>query len=174
MDLEIKYENGSMIVHIEELLNCRNISKVKKLLKVIRCSYTPECEQQIKEFVQEQTERFEQVQKEHSIYIESCMQKVRYAERQIIQTKHIISQIQSDVSKLQFIRDSHRKNTKVWKNCNADVKKQRKFLKEPRERLKDQNKELKELKTLMKSRQHAFDSNIRNNEFYKKVLQIIT
>lgn len=174
MDLEIKYENGSMIVHIEELLNCHNISKVKKLLKVIRCSYTPECEQQIKEFVQEQTERFEQVQKEHSIYIESYMQKIRNAEQQIRQTKHVISQIQSDVSKLQFIRDSHRKNTKVWKNCNADVKEQRKFLKEPRETLKDQNKELKELKTLMKSRQHAFDSNIRNKEFYKKVLQIIT
>lgn len=173
MDLEIRYENGSMTVHLEEFLNIRSITKVRKLLKLIRSSFTPECEQQIKEFVQEQTEQFEQVQKEHSIYIESCMQKITNAEQQIRQTKHVISQIQSDVSKLQFIRDSHRKNTKVWKNCNADVKKQRKFLKEPRETLKDQNKELKELKTLMKSRQHAFDSNIRNKEFYKKVLQII-
>ena len=174
MDLKIKYENGSMIVHLEELLNCRSISKVKKLLKVIRCSYTPEGEQQIKEFVQSALEQFEQVQKEHSIYIERYMQKIRNAEQQIRQTKHIISQIQSDVSKLQFIRDSHRKNTKVWKNCNTDVKKQKECLKEPRETLKEQNEELKELKTLLKSRQHAFDSNIRNKEFYKKVLQIIT
>ena len=145
MDLEIKYEHGSMTVHVEEFLSMRSISKVKKLLKTIRCSYTPECEQQIKEFVQEQIEQFEQVQKEHSIYIEGYTQKVRYAEQQIRQTKHIISQIQADVSKLQIIRDSHRKNTKVWKDCNADVKKHRERLKEPRKTLKSQNEELKEL-----------------------------
>lgn len=174
MDLEIKYEHGSMTVHVEEFLSMRSISKVKKLLKTIRCSYTPECEQQIKEFVQEQIEQFEQVQKEHSIYIEGYTQKVRYAKRQIRQTKHIISQIQADVSKLQIIRDSHRKNTKVWKDCNADVKKHRERLKEPRKTLKSQNEELKELKSLLRSRQQSFDRNIRNNGFYKKVLENIT
>lgn len=132
MDLEIKYENGSMTVHLEEFLSCRNIAKVKKLLKIIRSSYTPECEQQIKDFVQQWIEQFESIQKEHSIYIEGYTQKVKYAEQQIMQTKHCISQIQADVDKLQCIRDSHRKNTKVWKNCNADVKKQRERLKEPR------------------------------------------
>ena len=174
MDLEIKYEHGSMTIHLEEFLNCRSISKVRKLVKIIRSSYTPECEQQIKEFVQEQIEQFEQVQKEHSIYIEGYTQKVRYAERQIRQTKHIISQIQADVSKLQIIRDSHRKNTKVWKDCNADVKKHRERLKEPRKKLKSQNEELKELKSLLRSRQQSFDRNIRNNGFYKKVLENIT
>lgn len=174
MDLEIRYENGSMTVHLEEFLNIRSITKVRKLLKLIRSSFNPECEQQIKEFVQEQTEQFEQVQKEHSIYIEGYTQKVRYAEQQIRQTKHIISQIQADVSKLQFIRDSHRKNTKVWKDCNADVKKHRERLKEPRKTLKSQNEELKELKSLLRSRQQSFDRNIRNNGFYKKVLENIT
>ena len=78
MDLEIRYENGSMMVHLEEFLNIRSITKVRKLLKLIRSSFNPECEQQIKEFVQEQTEQFEQVQKEHSIYIEgSSMQNSR-------------------------------------------------------------------------------------------------
>lgn len=174
MDLEIKYENGSMTVHLEEFLNDRSITKVRKLLKVIRSSFNPECEQQMKEFIQEQTEQFEQVQKEHSIYIEGYTQKVKYAEQQIMQTKHRISQIQVDVAKLQFIRDSHRKNTKVWKDCNADVKKQRERLKEPRTTLKAQNEELKELKALLRSRQQSFDRNIRNKEFYKKVMQEIT
>ena len=53
MDLEIRYENGSMTVHLEEFLNIRSIAKVRKLLKLIRSSFTPECEQQIKEFVQD-------------------------------------------------------------------------------------------------------------------------
>lgn len=174
MDLEIRYENGSMTVHLEEFLNDRSITKVRKLLKVIRSSFNPECEQQMKEFIQEQTEQFEQVQKEHSIYIEGYTQKVKYAEQQIMQTKHRISQIQVDVAKLQFIRDSHRKNTKVWKDCNADVKKQRERLKEPTAALKAQNEELKELKALLRSRQQSFDRNIRNKGFYKKVLENIT
>lgn len=135
MDLEIRYENGSMTVHLEEFLNIRSITKVRKLLKLIRSSFNPECEQQIKEFVQEQTEQFEQVQKEHSIYIEGYTQKVKYAEQQIRQTKHCISQ----------------RNT-----------------------LKEQKKELKELKFLLRSRQQSFDRNIRNKDFYKKVLENIT
>lgn len=174
MDLEIRYENGSMTVHLEEFLSCRSITKVKKLLKVIRSSFTPECEQQMKEFIQEQTEQFEQVQKEHSTYIEGYTQKVKYAEQQIMQTKHRISQIQTGVKNSQFVRDLHRKNTKVWKNRNADVKKYRERLKEPRATLKEQNEELKELKALLRSRQKAFDCNIRNKEFYKKVMQEIT
>ena len=174
MDLEIRYENGSMTVHLEEFLSCRSITKVRKLLKVIRSSFTPECEQQMKEFIQEQTEQFEQVQKEHSIYIEGYTQKVKYAEQQIRQTKHRISQIQTGVKNSQFARDSYRKNTKAWKNCNADVKKYRERLKEPRTTLKAQNEELKELKALLRSRQQFFDRNVRNKGFYKKVMQEIT
>lgn len=174
MDLEIRYENGSMTVHLEEFLNIRSIAKVRKLLKLIRSSFTPECEQQIKEFVQEQAEQFEQVQKEHSIYIEGYTQKIRYAEQQIRQTQHIISQIQTGVKNSQLLRDSHRKNTKVWKNRNADVKKYRERLKEPRNTLKGQKEELKELKTLLRSYQSRYNSNIRNKDFYKKVLENIT
>lgn len=118
--------------------------------------------------------RPEQVQKEHSIYIEGYAQKIRYAEQQIRQTQHVISQIQTGVKNLQLLRDSHRKNTKVWKNRNADMKKQRERLKEPRNTLKEQKEELKELKALLRSRQQSFDRNIRNKDFYKKVLENIT
>lgn len=138
MDLEIRYENGSMTVHLEEFLSERRIAKVRKLLKVIRSSFTPECEQQI------------------------------------MQTKHRISQIQTGVKNARFLRDSHRKNTKVWKNRNADVKKYRERLKEPRATLKEQNEELRNLKNLLWQRQKAFDCNVRNKEFYKKVMQEIT
>ena len=138
MDLEIRYENGSMTVHLEEFLNIRSITKVRKLLKLIRSSFNPECEQQIR------------------------------------QTKHCISQIQTGVKNSQLLRDSHRKNTKVWKDRNADVKKYRERLKEPRNTLKEQKKELKELKFLLRSRQQSFDRNIRNKDFYKKVLENIT
>ena len=80
MDLEIKYEHGSMTIHLEEFLNCRSISKVRKLVKIIRSSHTPECEQQIKEFLQEWVEQYELRQKENSLYITGYEQKVKYCE----------------------------------------------------------------------------------------------
>ena len=57
---------------------------------------------------------------------------------------------------------------------NADVKKYRERLKGPRETLKKQKEELKELKALLRSRQQSFDRNVRNKDFYKKVLENIT
>lgn len=168
MDLEIRYENGSMTVHLEEFLSERRIAKVRKLLKVIRSSFTPECEQQMKEFIQEQTEQFEQVQKEHSIYIEGYTQKVKYAEQQIRQTKHRISQIQTGVKNSQLLRDSHRKNTKVWKDRNADVKKYRERLKEPRTTLKEQNEELRNLKTRYGKGKRLLTAMSETRNFIKK------
>ena len=79
-----------------------------------------------------------------------------------------------DLKNYQVLRDSHRKNTKIWKNCNADVKKQRERLKEPRKRLTEQKAELQHFKNVLRSRQSDFDKNIRNKEFYKKVLENIT
>lgn len=59
-DIEIKYEHGSMVVHLENFLSDGKITKVRKLLKVIRQSYTPECEDQIKEFVMQRVTNKEQ------------------------------------------------------------------------------------------------------------------
>ena len=83
MDLEIRYENGSMTVHLEEFLNIRSIAKVRRLLKLIRSSFTPECEQQIKEFVQDWIEQFEQKQLETERYITGYEQKVSYCQNQL-------------------------------------------------------------------------------------------
>lgn len=124
MDLEIRYENGSMTVHLEEFLNIRSITKVRKLLKLIRSSFTPECEQQIKEFVQDWIEQFEQKQLETERYITGYEQKVSYCQKQLRDAL--------------YTRDSYKKST------------------------------------LLRSYQSRYNSNIRNKDFYKKVLENIT
>lgn len=60
MDIEIKYDHGSMTVHLDEFLKCRSIARVRKLVKLIRGSFNPECEEQIRKFVQAELEQFEQ------------------------------------------------------------------------------------------------------------------
>lgn len=122
MDLEIRYENGSMTVHLEEFLSCRSIAKVKKLLKLIRISFTPECEQQMKEFILNWIEQFEQKQLENEQYITGYTEKVEFCQKQL--------------DNALYNRNQYKKSTPLHKS--------------------------------------DFDKNIRNKEFYKKVLQIIT
>lgn len=35
-DITIKYDHGQMLIHLEEFLSCRSISKVRKLIKLIK------------------------------------------------------------------------------------------------------------------------------------------
>ena len=56
--------------------------------------------------------------------------------------------------------ERYKRNSEGWKHYNDFVKQYR--------------QELKELKTLLRSRQTVFDKNIKNKEFYRKVLEIIT
>lgn len=174
MDLEIKYERGSMVIHLEEFMNCHGTSKVRKLVKIIRSSYTPECEDKIRGYAEQEIEQFESRQVENARYIIGYKQKVTFAEQQVNHTKQEIERVTRDLKYYQALRDSHRKNTKVWKSCNEELKKQRERLKEPKDRLKEQKAELQHFKNLLRSRQSNFDRNVRNKEFYKKVLQIIT
>ena len=51
-DITIKYDHGQMLIHLDNFLSDRKISEVRKLIKLIRQSYTPECEEQIKEYIQ--------------------------------------------------------------------------------------------------------------------------
>ena len=64
-----------------------------------------------------------------------------------------------------YNRSQYKKSTPLhksdgWEHYNAYVKQFR--------------QEMREIKALLRSRQSDFDKNIRNKEFYKKVLQIIT
>ena len=51
-DITIKYDHGQMLIHLEEFLSCRNISKVRKLIKLINQSDDPDIVNQIKDHVQ--------------------------------------------------------------------------------------------------------------------------
>jgi len=146
MDLKIKYENGSMTVHLENFLNCHNISKVKKLVKIIRSSFTPECEGIIREYIEQEIEQFEPRQREISKYIIGYTGKVKFCQTQL--------------DNCTANRDRYKRNSDGWKHYNNHVKQFR--------------QELKEIKSLLRSRQSEYDRNIRDKDFYKKVLEIIT
>lgn len=151
MDLEIKYEHGSMDIHLENFLDCRNISKVKKLVKIIRNSFTPECEDKIREYVEQEIEQFEPKQQENQRYIIGYTEKVKFCQKQLDNALY---------NRSQYKKSTPLHKSDGWEHYNAYVKQFR--------------QEMREIKALLRSRQSDFDKNIRNKEFYKKVLQIIT
>lgn len=145
MDIEIRFENGWMGVHLDKFLENASISQVKKLVKLIRNSFTPECEDAIREFIEQEIEQFESRQEECERYIIGYTEKVIFCQRQI------------DNSTAN--RDKYKRNTDRWKHYND-------FVREVRQ-------EMKGLKAQLQLRKRERDRNFRNNDFYKKVLQII-
>lgn len=145
MNIEVRFENGCIEIHLNEFLANASLSQIKKLIKLIRNSFTPECENVIREFIEQEMEQFESRQKECERYIIGITEKVIFCQRQI--DNSIIN------------RDKHKRNTGGWKHYNDFVK--------------DFKQEMKELKAQLRLRKHEYNRNVRNNGFYKKVLQII-
>lgn len=150
MYLEIRYENGSMIVNVEEFLNMRSVAKVRKLLKLIRDSFTPECEQQIKGFVQDWIEQSEQRQLEIARYITGYEQKLVCCQAQLRDALY---------TRDGYKRSTPRHKSEGWDKWNDEVKACR--------------KELAEVKTQLRSYRRSGNNGIRDREFYKWVLENI-
>lgn len=146
MDIEIKYHNGSMVVHLEQFLDCRSISKVRKLVKLIHNSSTPNALGKMKEFIEQQLEQFEPRMKEDANYIVGYKPKLKFNQEQL--------------DKSIGIRSRFKQNSESWKKYNEQVKQYR--------------QEVSHTKTLLRNRNSDFDKCIRNKAFYEKVLEIIS
>lgn len=141
-DLTIRYDNGQMIIHLEEFLACRNISKVRKLLKIIARSDTPEMTEQIQSHIEHRIKWLDDVGK---IY---ANQYVKFVET--------VKQVEQEVNRLVQLRSRYKKKSDEWTHYNDRVK-------ESRERLR-------EVKTSMRNSKKEFDDTIRDKKFFEKLL----
>ena len=141
-DLTIRYGNGQMIIHLEEFLACRNISKVRKLLKIIARSDTPEMTEQIQSHIEHRIKGLDDVGKI------SANQYVRYKEE--------VKQVEQEVDRLVQLRSRYKKKSDGWAHYNDRVK-------ESRERLR-------EVKASMRNSKKEFDDTMRDRAFFEKLL----
>jgi hypothetical protein len=148
MDLEIKYDNGHMIIHVKEFLGQRSISKFRKLIKLINNSYTPELLDDLKSYILNQLEQFEQneqTQEEFQRYVTGYEQKIDYSNRGIYTAT--------------TYRSRYKKGSEAWEHHNEKLK-----------QFREENKELKR-----ELRQYVLKSkdNVRNKDFYSKCIKIM-
>ena len=149
-DITIKYDHGQMLIHLDSFLSDGKIANVRKLLKLIRQSYTPECEEQIKE------------------YIQCVTDKDKFHNNQVVLAGRI-TDIESNIYLLEnrlkvatINRNRFKKSTPIhknedWERWNKQVNECRELLKESKKVLTEVNREYKQ--------------NIKNMVFYKKVMQ---
>ena len=103
-DLTIRYDNGQMIIHLEEFLACRNISKVRKLLKIIARSDTPEMTEQIQSHIEHRIKWLDDVGKI------SANQYVKFVET--------VKQVEQEVNRLVQLRSRYKKKSDEWTHYN--------------------------------------------------------
>lgn len=141
-DLIIKYDHGQMLIHLEEFLSCRKIAKVRKLLKLIERSETPELTEQIQSHIEQKLKELDDIGKiSADLYM-------KYKEK----TK----QVEQEVNQCVYWRSQHKKNSIGWVHYNDQVK-------ENRERLR-------EVKTSMRNSKKDFDDTVRDKKFFEKLL----
>lgn len=149
-DITIKYDHGQMLIHLDNFLSDGKIAKVRKLLKLIRQSYTPECEEQIKE------------------YIQCVVDEDKFNENQVALASKITN-IESNIYILEkrlraatLNRNVLKKSTPIRKNEDWE---------KWNERVNDCRESLKESKKLLTEVNREYKQNIKNMAFYKKVMQ---
>ena len=145
MIIEIKYFTGKMTVHVEQFLNYQGISKFKKLIYLIRSSATPECEDQIKEYIELETEQFKPGLDECQRYIVGLTSKITFAQKQ--------------VENAIYNRDQYRKNTENWKDAQGHVKCAR--------------EEVRMLKLALRNKEAEKRQIYRNAELFSKLLNFL-
>ena len=140
MDLQIKYDNGSMTVHLEEFLGCRKITKFRKLVKLIRQSYTPDELNKILNHIEQFNATYELDQKVTEQKIAGYSDKVRFCERQI--------------SRCTALRDSYKKQSENWVTFNDN--------------LKEHKGELKQLNQLLRAAKQEYKNRQKDKAFLEE------
>lgn len=146
MDLNIKYKNGSMVVHLEELLSTRNISKIRKLIKVIQNSDTPNEIENVQTYIEQFNDNYDASQMLTQKEITGYSQKISFSQHQL------------EVSLNN--REKYPKKSDGYKHYNQSVKNNR--------------EELRRMKMELRSKQQELSSREKEKQFLGRVSEIIS
>lgn len=101
-DITIKYDHGQMLIHLEEFLSCRSISKVRKLIKLINRSDNPDIVNQIKDHIQYRMEWLDNI--------------TMITENRIDRNKAEVKDAEMNVQHWLYLRSQHKKGKVLHPN----------------------------------------------------------
>lgn len=102
-DITIKYDHGQMLIHLEEFLSCRSISKVRKLIKLINRSDNPDIVNQIKDHIQYRMEGLDNI--------------TMITENRIDRNKAEVKDAEMNMQHWLYLRSQHKKGQALHDKC---------------------------------------------------------
>jgi hypothetical protein len=149
MDIHIKcrngsYSRGSMLIHLDKFLDSCTLNKFKKLLNIIEQSDAPECADIIRQYLEQEIEQYEPLQKLDANKIVGYTEKVKFCNQQL---ENVLAN-----------RNRFRKSENGWKHYNTFVKQFR--------------TELSELKSSLNQTKTSFNKRLQNHKRFLKCLEI--
>lgn len=146
MDITIKYNHGTMVIHLDEFLNCRNITKFKKLLKLMSESHNQDVINLVKSHIQLTINR-----QEYDCMVTRC---------KVLELEPLFAEHEKTLNLWIKYRNRMKKNTNTWKEYNREVIQARHRFQQVKKSLRTAKKDL--------------DTLAKNIQFYKKCLQLIS
>ncbi len=153
------YGRGNMQVDVDAFLSMRNVTKVRKLLKIIRESDMPEQEKVLKDHI-------EQFLSEAAVAKEACANKAVDWGTKAAEEKSQLEEIQSELERVTAYRGGYKRNSLHWKHYNELVK-------ETKNRVKAQKEKIRFAENWKCDYTKQFKAVQRNEVFYKKLLSEI-
>lgn len=150
------YEKGNMRIDIDKFLSLRNTTKVRKLLKIIRESDTPDQEEVFKC-------RIEQLLSGMCGAKKAYANKVVDLETSVAEEQQKLEQIQLELEKVTAHRNAQTRNSSPWKYWNERVKK-------AKSRVKQQKEKVRFAENQKRDYMNNFRTTQRNEAFCKKLL----
>ena len=135
VELEIKYSDywknskGEMCIHLYEFMGMHNITKFKKLMKIIRQSNTPDEEKKIKKWCEQIIEQVEPFVK--CTTLQKCEQEEQ------------IRKLETEIELVQYNRDKYKRNTPPYKDWSKRLKDKKKDLSMVKQKYKKSIQDIK-------------------------------
>lgn len=150
------YGRGNMRIDADAFLSMRNVAKVRKMLKIIRTSDTPEQEKVLKDHIEQ--------------FLSATVgAKKAYANKAVdwgtraAEERQKLEQIQSELEKVAAHRNAQTRNSSPWKYWNEQVKK-------VKSRVKQQKEKVRFAESQKRDYMNNFRTVQRNEAFCKKLL----
>lgn len=123
------YGRGNMQIDIDVFLSSRNTAKVRKLLKIIRESDTPEQEEIFKSRIEELLSGMVDAKKAYA------NKAVDWGTKSA-EGKQELEKIQSELERVTAYRNTYKKNSLPWKHWNESVNNVKSLMKAQKEKVK--------------------------------------
>lgn len=150
------YGKGNMRIDANAFLSMRNIAKVRKMLKTIRASDTPEQEKVLKDHIEQFLSATVGAKKAYANKVVDWGTKAAEEQQKL-------EQIQLELEKVTAHRNSQTRNSSPWKCWNEQMKKVKSLVKQQKEKIRFAENQKRDYMNNFRTVQ-------RNEVFCKKLL----